>query len=243
MNITIHAPHTGVWNHKNAIIIVSKHYNPRTPTGCDYLGSPFDAPHLALQPTHPLRSVTIHIAGSISALGLQLTHPLAGCDIRFSAGRRDRSHYNSHTPCGVWPQIIAHAKREYIITTHTPLAGCDDMRELLRETVGITTHTPHAGCDRLFLNFSGRTSILQFTHPSARCGLNISHRVTNILFYNPRTPCRVRPKRHLWFRCNGLITIHAPLSVRGNIFLPFSTDDRLQSTHPMQGVTGHIIYK
>ena len=80
----------------------------------------------------------------------------------------------------------------YYISIHAPLAGCDEPLDSVPEVSEISIHAPLAGCDS--------TSKLQ---------------VSIEYYFNPRTPCGVRPVRR-W------VTY---------------IDDKFQSTHPLRGAT------
>lgn len=100
-------------------------YNSRTPTGCDYLGSPFDAPHLALQLTHPLWGVTTN-----------------------HRPRKARVyHYNPRTPQRVRQLDLIGIRLVVAITTHAPLRSATMSAYVTGYLSNITTHTPLARCD------------------------------------------------------------------------------------------------
>ena len=84
------------------------------------------------------------------------------------------------------------------ISIHAPLAGCDARPAIGGQKGGISIHAPLAGCDhQLFQRFQG------------------------CLYFNPRTPCGVRP---FW----------TTSAAHRNTF---------QSTHPLRGATiGFFLY-
>ena len=123
------------------------------------------------------------------------------------------------------------------ISIHAPHAGCDLVAGLSVPSARISIHAPHAGCDR-------------FCKPCpASCW-----------YFNPRTPCGVRPLcfNRNWFSL--LISIHAPhagcdtksnthaktfqyfnprtpCGVRHFSERPKDAKNVFQSTHPMRGAT------
>ena len=150
----------------------------------------------------------------------QSTHPLRGATHRFAAAARPCSDFNPRTPCGVRPAAHDAAARQTAISIHAPLAGCDRHPRKLRKEKYISIHAPLAGCD---------VSIV---------GLRLLRR-----YFNPRTPCGVRPG---WGNGRGMrypISIHAPLAGCdiGGVDLAVQSS-LFQSTHPLRGATYHPPY-
>ena len=73
------------------------------------------------------------------------------------------------------------------ISIHAPHAGCDHRRGRAAEACGISIHAPHAGFD--------------CTH---KCRSALS------FYFNPRTPCGVRPLQAKSVVPSATISIHAP---------------------------------
>ena len=196
-------------------------------------------------------------------MAISIHAPLAGCD---AAGRRPRKlcrNFNPRTPCGVrlygggaersackfqsthplrgatWTKYRKHIRPKFQ-STH-PLRGATGIGNQRPDRVGISIHAPLAGCDRR-------------EHPASPV-----HG-----YFNPRTPCGVRPSCRVE-TCGGfvVISIHAPLAgcdlLNSALMSSFSNfnprtpcgvrlscNDTLrsprifQSTHPLRGATIHF---
>ena len=128
---------------------------------------------------------------------------------------------------------------QYYISIHAPLAGCDPgLLLLLFFGIKISIHAPLAGCDRRTLVIPSSFDGFQSTHPLRGATLLCLRRAKNkrisihaplagcdkppnqaqvkIFYFNPRTPCGVRPSR----------SCSRP-----------STTATFQSTHPLRGAT------
>ena len=82
------------------------------------------------------------------------------------------------------------------ISIHAPLAGCDPMRLKDSYSFTISIHAPLAGCDKTIRDAVGDRG-----------------------YFNPRTPCGVRPR----------------------LPMPRHTPRAFQSTHPLRGATAGIV--
>ena len=148
------------------------------------------------------RLISIHapLAGcdlGLLILGCRINHfnPRTPCGVRrypFCPQLGTPAHFNPRTPCGVRRGCMNPSRRFARISIHAPLAGCDYLRPPRRRRCEISIHAPLAGCDpRRYTR----------THPEC--------------YFNPRTPCGVRPPCILW-------AISSPV---------------FQSTHPLRGAT------
>ena len=123
--------------------------------------------------------------------------PHAGCDTPQSPARSKAPHFNPRTPCRVRPgQGSRSASPRQFQSTH-PMRGATTRRPSSRLPRAISIHAPHAGCDK-----------------------SLRHRGNLLLYFNPRTPCGVRPAAF-------------GTSCAGAAF---------QSTHPMRGATPRAHY-
>ena len=104
-----------------------------------------------------------------------------------------QSDFNPRTPCGVRRSNAGIHCCTYPISIHAPLAGCDP--EMIRVTL-----------QRL---------IFQSTHPLRGATSNFDRCRSLWIYFNPRTPCGVRPI--------GLSVVN--------------TTNLFQSTHPLRGAT------
>ena len=162
-----------------------------------------------------MRGATRLAQSSLLLAGISIHAPHAGCDVCPYCGKRVRPNFNPRTPCGVRRHAYAStvsgdsdfnprtpcgvrrarrgktSKRSGFQSTH-PMRGATGDRRAYQRYASISIHAPHAGCD------------------SVR-SINLS----KISYFNPRTPCGVRPFRlSRWISCRTF-----------------------QSTHPMRGAT------
>ena len=167
-------------------------FNPRTPCGVRH-----DQILLVNQPF----LISIHA-------------PLAGCDtIRYCLLTSRFLFQSTHPLRGATESYI---NRGWItmISIHAPLAGCDPtaLEQALDEAISI--HAPLAGCDIASpLTVGGM--VISIHAPLAGCDTCWGSIRPRVRYFNPRTPCGVRP--------TGLIIAQLPL--------------RFQSTHPLRGAT------
>ena len=133
-----------------------------------------------------------------------------------SAPPRRPGNFNPRTPCGVRLLGGQHLRAVPVISIHAPLAGCDLRGDAAGVAQGgISIHAPLAGCDPTTPAAHVTTLLFQSTHPlrGATVDLRISQRVLIIsihaplagcdpfptpaflcnFYFNPRTPCGVRP--------------------------------------------------
>ena len=143
-------------------------------------------------------------------------------------------------------------------STH-PLRGATQASELFNRAVGISIHAPLAGCDDRF-----REEIIVDTisihAPLAGCDIILLTPTIEIVNFNPRTPCGVRPiaysarsfassfqsthplrgatARRGRAATVRPISIHAPLAGCDQIFRKSKVGHcSFQSTHPLRGAT------
>ena len=219
-NISIHAPLAGCDSLSNCARIIGNkfqsthplrgatrrsmasrtrlYFNPRTPcgvrrgyqrkahrfgfisihaplAGCDLLGRGNQGVAGKFQSTHPLRGATEESDAQALRTQISIHAPLAGCD--------------SETDCS--------SSGRYLISIHAPLAGCDYMAEGLGQGFDkISIHAPLAGCD-VCDALRHRVREISIHAPLAGCDLkNLIHTIIQI-YFNPRTPCGVRPTEHI----------------------------------------------
>ena len=105
--------------------------------------------------------------------------------------------------------------KRYPISIHAPLAGCDRIRRCTVTGRTISIHAPLAGCDAATGDFPRRRCAFQSTHPLRGATSSLGLLRCRKQYFNPRTPCGVRPR-----------------AARGA-----SSDKIFQSTHPLRGAT------
>ena len=126
------------------------------------------------------------------------------------------AYFNPRTPCGVRLADTYSLLPVFEISIHAPLAGCD------------------------FRSRRGWWSRRRFqsTHPLrgatvAGCSLSLV-----FCYFNPRTPCGVRPEEAEKLNLPTWISIHAPLAGCDTARKrSHSTPSAFQSTHPLRGAT------
>ena len=118
--------------------------------------------------------------------------PLAGCDNRRNARAHRRHNFNPRTPCGVRRSAAKTSPARSSFQSTHPLRGATCRGSRRRRRGLISIHAPLAGCDGVLREHTRR----------------IPH-------FNPRTPCGVRRRAHLFQEQKR----------------------RFQSTHPLRGAT------
>ena len=143
--------------------------------------------------------------------GFQSTHPLRGAtrpDYRQSAFSPD---FNPRTPCGVRHYLLGRSTDHEIFQSTHPLRGATRLPRLLRRGRIISIHAPLAGCDaRGQDHLHGRR--ISIHAPLAGCDPRGSSPVQAARYFNPRTPCGVRPLEDWRQAASWSISIHAPLA-------------------------------
>ena len=192
-------------------------------------------------------------------------------------------HFNPRTPCGVRRGLAAPVRRFRPISIHAPRAGCDAFPPpgpLSRKQISI--HAPRAGCDITPGDYLRRPKEFQSTHPvrgatllqvrgryvqpisihapRAGCDIRDISNSATTTYFNPRTPCGVRPLEYIvspmskafqsthpvrgattciyLSSVNAKISIHAPRAGCDGQSSSHATQlVRFQSTHPVRGAT------
>ena len=120
-----------------------------------------------------------------------------------------------------------------------------DMRTVVRQDHGplgnrctrISIHAPRAGCD-CFRNFSAvKIKRFQSTHPMRGATARKSSIVPNVLHFNPRTPCGVRPPAYCSSSSGIVFQSTHPMRGATASINTTATNQLFQSTHPMRGAT------
>ena len=181
----------------------------------------------------------VQCADTTSAISIHAPH--AGCDVFHPVRQRVIVHISIHAPhagCDIlilfpvppmagfqsthpmrgatWEKKMSAESRTFQ-STH-PMRGATDTTGTPSVQVTISIHAPHAGCDR-----------------------RLRHGPIFGEYFNPRTPCGVRPAGRLRRLSRHYISIHAPHA--GCDVRPWPAAIgalTFQSTHPMRGATGRI---
>ena len=171
-------------------------------------------------------------------LAISIHAPRAGCDFAAQQCCCETNRFQSTHPVRGATGYHRHNMPELQISIHAPRAGCDGFTpSSLFPHSEISIHAPRAGCDSV--------------RPAHHSGLS---------YFNPRTPCGVRPFLVDLRLAPAVISIHAPRAgcdqtgavpfCRSDHFNPrtpcgvrlstISSGDSLQlfqSTHPVRGAT------
>ena len=191
------------------------HFNPRTPCGVRRPPRRSRTSFARFQSTHPLRGATRAIQRCPTLTPISIHAPLAGCD---DVGRNDESqhpisihaplagcdsskarsassklNFNPRTPCGVRLQKRSSPRQPARFQSTHPLRGATKQEPPEPKPFYISIHAPLAGCDR----------------PSEAA-------LRAAAYFNPRTPCGVRP--------SGALSLS-------------HLSSEFQSTHPLRGAT------
>ena len=125
------------------------------------------------------------------------------------------AYFNPRTPCGVRPRAAGRSssKDKQFQSTH-PVRGATRAVFPARRRPHISIHAPRAGCDVVggSCHAQGRISIHA---PRAGCDFCEIFKNCQIIHFNPRTPCGVRPY----------------------LARPCILEFLFQSTHPVRGAT------
>ena len=188
--------------------------------------------HRRFQSTHPVWGATFvrkfdHCPGRF-----QSTHPVWGAT---PLGRgRDLIHgdFNPRTPCGVRQAHFNHMEEGIEFQSTHPVWGATQPLQRMGTDDRISIHAPRVGCDQGRRRGPRQGRGFQSTHPvwgatTTTVGHNTdgqfqsTHPVwgatppppwqcPNPAYFNPRTPCGVRPTAPVPRRKPWRISIHAP---------------------------------
>ena len=192
--------------------MVLLNFNPRTPCGVRPGGGVMQGAEAIISIHAPLAGCDRGLAWiALRWAAFQSTHPLRGATLEAALDAAVFTDFNPRTPCGVRPTVgrilksskgfqsthplrgatagVRHQGVGAEISIHAPLAGCDPVLGAGHHGHPISIHAPLAGCD-----------------PCRR-----SCRIPSP-YFNPRTPCGVRPGHAARVRKLRDISIHAPLA-------------------------------
>ena len=123
----------------------------------------------------------------------QSTHPVWGATPCGRGSGRCRPHFNPRTPCGVRHGVCKLIRTELEFQSTHPVWGATQAGDAVDDARAISIHAPRVGCDHRALVQCGRTG---YFNPRTPCGVRpaeyliIGNRPVD---FNPRTPCGVRP--------------------------------------------------
>ncbi len=170
----------------------AKNFNPRTPCGVRRWHSKRDFYYLEFQSTHPLRGATPTSSNPARIADISIHAPLAGCDFVRSSSALKRC-ISIHAPLAGCDLKLKYQSVFRIISIHAPLAGCDVNPYKLIFVFGISIHAPLAGCDAICSLMDISFPSISIHAPLAGCDTRLTAGTGRMAYFNPRTPCGVRP--------------------------------------------------
>ena len=195
-----------------------RYFNPRTPcgvrpdclsyaifrakisihaplAGCDSTATNKSSRPRGFQSTHPLRGATMGLGDQHHFQPISIHAPLAGCDSIDRADHPLNRDFNPRTPCGVRHVQSKSPSQGRIFQSTHPLRGATEHSQTGVEGDAISIHAPLAGCD---YHGCATLSTPFYFNPRTPCGVRPDRYalLAGQLHFNPRTPCGVR-------RCSG----------------------------------------
>ena len=180
------------------------------------------------------------LQGWISGSRISIHAPRAGCDCSPTLETAPSSYFNPRTPCGVrrgGVQERGRAGDDFNPRTPCGVRPCPPTSPVGPNCISI--HAPRAGCDRLPCMPPQSAAGISIHAPRAGCDPGERSHSGPHLYFNPRTPCGVRP-----CGLRGLTTrllFQSTHPVRGATFetvYDFAYTE-FQSTHPVRGATAY----
>ena len=211
------------------------HFNPRTPCGVRLLRLSVILAAVVISIHAPLAgcdgekfllflpiNISIHapLAGCDAAARVQKggrrvfqsTHPLRGATGHARDFCSDGTNFNPRTPCGVRRRHRVRLGGDGAISIHAPLAGCDAPAAVCapQPRPFQSTHPLRGATRKARSRPCGRC----YFNPRTPCGVRPLGEFPRPVCYhfNPRTPCGVRPFRRRFRVAGMMISIHAPLA-------------------------------
>ena len=159
----------------------------------------------------PLAGCDSHVNMRVHGIRISIHAPLAGCDASLIAKSSSLANFNPRTPCGVRRYPAKNKRDTLSISIHAPLAGCDDRCYQSFYWCTISIHAPLAGCDDA-QKASVQVVVISIHAPLAGCDEKQFICCCIDTYFNPRTPCGVRPWSKWNMQREQSISIHAPLA-------------------------------
>ena len=204
----------GATRQLKTVLFGAKNFNPRTPcgvrhsklchqlqksaisihaphAGCDRHCTPLYELVVYFNPRTPcgVRHSLPHFAHF--AIFISIHAPHAGCDTLPDGWTASRLAFQSTHPMRGATGQDCKPFRTSVISIHAPHAGCDCKKPTIRQKKNISIHAPHAGCDEMHVC---TTIHKRYFNPRTPCGVRPSAdgKFQPTLHFNPRTPCGVR---------------------------------------------------
>ena len=162
------------------------------------------------QSTHPVWGATPGIPHPGREPAISIHAPRVGCDVANPRQRRCAEFQSTHPVWGATQSRRSRPCRMWYFNPRTPCGVRLSMMSWLRSDSSISIHAPRVGCDETAAPTVNSLSKFQSTHPVWGATHFSAWAWACSLYFNPRTPCGVRPRR--WWGHSGRwwISIHAP---------------------------------
>ena len=172
---------------------------------------------IVFQSTHPLRGATRRSTSKLQVSIISIHAPLAGCDKIQATKIRLSRYFNPRTPCGVRPFLSAVLLVYSVLfqSTHPLRGATGEVWHPDRKGAEFQSTHPLRGAT-VFVVRGPKWTIFQSTHPLRGATRPRVRHPSPVYYFNPRTPCGVRPTIPTGTRSAGTF----------------------QSTHPLRGATG-----
>ena len=137
--------------------------------------------------------------------------PLTGCDLRSAHQDSGTSYFNPRTPCGVRPGGGHRIPGLHNFNPRTPCGVRLAAPKQAAPTKTFQSTHPLRGATPVSVTL-GLLMRFQSTHPLRGATRGTTTTPYRIAYFNPRTPCGVRPCQVHLPLCPQHISIHAPLT-------------------------------
>ena len=147
----------------------------------------------SFQSTHPMRGATLMSALTETSRTFQSTHPMRGATVSVSCVPFHHLHFNPRTPCGVRLVASVLVIAPLLFQSTHPMRGATKASSLLFLPCTFQSTHPMRGATRL----KERTEDgKNYFNPRTPCGVRPGNglRIRWLYHFNPRTPCGVRPQ-------------------------------------------------
>ncbi len=218
------------------------YFNPRTPCGVRLLESALRITFSLFQSTHPMRGATVSPSLAVVIMEFQSTHPMRGATPRDLIALRSSliSIHAPHAGCDLSSRLSA-VPLPVFQSTH-PMRGatCSELFEsytsVFQSTHPMRGATRASSMDTIMSSFQSTHPMrgatvkvhelpdvgqISIHAPHAGCDFVRDFVTTYNIYFNPRTPCGVRPTE---WDIQNVVSI-------------------FQSTHPMRGATKPIHHR
>ena len=188
------------------------YFNPRTPCGVRPTSPPSAATITYFNPRAPCGARRLPERAHRPHPCISIHAPLAGRDSGDPTHRSAPPYFNPRTPCGVRQSSPSIRFAIFIFQSTHPLRGATRPVYVGNFASFISIHAPLAGCDLGYRPDDRETYVISIHAPLAGCDNRYGAHGHRHTYFNPRTPCGVRPAPGEVWPSSRRISIHAPLA-------------------------------